>query len=909
MRAWVVRVLICVGGLVGIMGAAGTSAAVAANAFTPVPGSPYQTGANPLSVAVSPDGSLIAVANSSDNDISVFSVSSTGALTPLPGSPYAAGHGPSAVAFDPASSVPLLEVANATDKTVEPFIEVSGQFVPLTPVSTGTSGAPESLSFDAAGTLLAAGIDDGEVAMLFIGVNGEPTLVGGAQQPVTTSLPYAVALSPDGATLAVGDGANDHVNLYAVNGAGDIGSQLSASPLPIGSGSDRLNVRFSPDGRLLAVSALNGNSVSLFKVPAYGPAASTVTVTSPAQLAFSPASKLLAIGASSSAAVYSIDAAGGLSAVPGSPYAIRAGATIPDAALARGGGVLAGLDENASTIATFTVGAPSATIITPASGASYALGQPVATSFTCADALDGPGVASCADSDGASGTSGTLNTSTTGQHTYSVTATSVDGQTSSSSVPYSVAAPPTIAITAPASGAKYTLDQPVTAAFSCADGTGGPGIASCSGSVANGAKLATGTAGTFTFTVTATSGDGQKTTKTVSYTVAPAAPSANTLTLRLGSGSATAVDLIGQSLTFAPASASATNPLGGITENRFSVMFDLTANDPTALKAVTKPGASWDTATLTVTEKSGTILTYTLEDVAPVSWIPGGASGKQVTATFAYRSLSVSESTTTRIRIPTSSKAPNRAALTTFKGVIVHLIPMARSFVLAEGNGQLVAVHSTDARIKIGKLVTVKAASLIDGTYKAKTLTFAGRTKIALLQGSVTFVSKAQHRYLGRYFVLSASGASVPVEQSAATHTKAPPLGRSGTILVSIEHGKLFEQTLRALSMEGAVGTTVCVEGQFVGLTTATVNGKPQLELEIANTDQSSSNVVKEKEQFPVTSTQSEILSSVVASGTHMLKLCGAHEKQTGSLQGGSIARWSKLRSAYVDSDSPTKLF
>jgi hypothetical protein len=63
--------------------------------------------------------------------------------------------------------------------------------------------------------------------------------------------------------------------------------------------------------------------------------------------------------------------------------------------------------------------------------------------------------------------------------------------------------------------------QVVDAHYSCQEASGGPGIADCAGSVANGAPLNTKTPGIHSFTVTATSSDGEVTTKTVEYVVLP----------------------------------------------------------------------------------------------------------------------------------------------------------------------------------------------------------------------------------------------------------------------------------------------------------------------------------------------------------------------------------------------------
>jgi hypothetical protein len=173
---------------------------------------------------------------------------------------------------------------------------------------------------------------------------------------------------------------------------------------------------------------------------------------------------------------------------------------------------------------TYTVASsPTTSITTPANGATYQLNHTVASSFSCAEGANGPATApSCTDQNGrASGAP--VDTSTTGSHSFTVTAVSSDGLTSSSTVTYKVAAAPVVWLPLPASGATFTVNQAVNSYFLCADGKGGPGLASCvdqNGRQA-GAPIDTSTVGTHTFTITATSGDGQTASTTSTYTVVP----------------------------------------------------------------------------------------------------------------------------------------------------------------------------------------------------------------------------------------------------------------------------------------------------------------------------------------------------------------------------------------------------
>ena len=77
---------------------------------------------------------------------------------------------------------------------------------------------------------------------------------------------------------------------------------------------------------------------------------------------------------------------------------------------------------------------------------------------------------------------------------------------------------PVVTITSPTSGAVYAPGQSVAAAFSCNDGTGGSGVATCVGTAAVGQPIDT-TPGTHVFSVTGIDGAGNVTTASVTYSV------------------------------------------------------------------------------------------------------------------------------------------------------------------------------------------------------------------------------------------------------------------------------------------------------------------------------------------------------------------------------------------------------
>src|SRR3954466_13667849 len=97
--------------LVGLLAAPPVLRAAALASIGPA----FPTGATPMGIAYSPNGHVLAVANSQDGTVSLFVARDDGSLVPA-GPAMATGAGATAVAFDPTGK--MLAVANRTANTV-----------------------------------------------------------------------------------------------------------------------------------------------------------------------------------------------------------------------------------------------------------------------------------------------------------------------------------------------------------------------------------------------------------------------------------------------------------------------------------------------------------------------------------------------------------------------------------------------------------------------------------------------------------------------------------------------------------------------------------------------------------------------------------------------------------------------
>jgi DNA-binding beta-propeller fold protein YncE len=283
-------------------------AAAAQPGFAQVSGSPYAAGTSPQSIAFSPNGALVATANAGANDVSVFTVSSSGTLTAVSGSPFKAGSGPQSVAFSPSGG--LLAVANKSDNTVSVFtVSAGGSLTQVSGSPFKTGAAPDSVAFSATGGLLAVANGAGNtVSMFSVSSTGSLTQVGSAAAVGTN--PDSVAFSPSGGTyahlppnsslLAVANGGSNTVSMFSVSSTASL-TAISA----YATGTTPASVAFSPNGSgleagfigNLATANSGSNNVTIFRISStgtLGPAAAFATGHGPRSVQYSPGGELLA---------------------------------------------------------------------------------------------------------------------------------------------------------------------------------------------------------------------------------------------------------------------------------------------------------------------------------------------------------------------------------------------------------------------------------------------------------------------------------------------------------------------------------------------------------------------------------------------------------------------------------------
>jgi 6-phosphogluconolactonase (cycloisomerase 2 family) len=354
---------------------------------TPVtqsPASNADTGLNPVSVAFSPGGGLLATSNVQDSSVSTFSVNdATGALTPLgqtvSGGAYAYG-----VAFSPDGR--LLATANSTygcaptcnNGSVSTFqVGATGGLTLASTVDAGMQ--PQSVTFTPNGRFLATanvysnsvsvfGVDDTTGALT-------PVTQSPATNANTGTYPYSAAFSPSGGLLAVPNDGAGTVSMFLVNDMTGALTPVAQSPASnADAGTAPVAVAFSPSGGLLAVANSESSALSIFQVnqatgvltPVTQTPASNADTGGSTGVAFNAGGALLAVSnASGSVSLFQVDATTG-ELTPASNASTGAADSDPfGVAFSPCGGLLSTANQHLDTMSMFTISGDSAATLLP----------------------------------------------------------------------------------------------------------------------------------------------------------------------------------------------------------------------------------------------------------------------------------------------------------------------------------------------------------------------------------------------------------------------------------------------------------------------------------------------------------------------------------------------------------------
>lgn len=263
-------------------------------AFTPVPGSPFATGTGPTSVDFSSlvGGKLFAsIPNSGANSVSVFEVNqTTGAFTPVPGSPFATGANPNFAAYSPVASGNLFAaVANLNDNTVSVYSvdQTTGAFTPIAGSPFSTGSGPYSVAFSpvVSGNLFATVLNIFDNTFSVYNVNQTT----GVFTPIPSSpftgggQPNQMAFSPiisGNLFAAIVNLSGNSISLFNVNQSTGNFTEIAGSPFATGTGPD--GIAYSPvvSGNLFAATAnFIDNTVSVFRVSIPTPIVTSIKPT------------------------------------------------------------------------------------------------------------------------------------------------------------------------------------------------------------------------------------------------------------------------------------------------------------------------------------------------------------------------------------------------------------------------------------------------------------------------------------------------------------------------------------------------------------------------------------------------------------------------------------------------------
>jgi len=230
------------------------------------------TDITPSLLAMDPAGKFLYVGNSGSHTISVFSIGSGGALKAVSGSPFPVGLSPLNMKLSPSGN--FLYVTGSQPGVVLVFSLTAGVPSPIAVVPTGASpqASPFGLAIDPKGSFLYVGnAPDNTISEFTIGSNGSLTAIGGSPIGGTLNDPFSLFVDGSGKYLYAANEASGNLAAYTIGSSGAL-TLLTNSPFA--AGTQPSLIAGDPNGKYVLVGMQSGS------IQVFGLDTSTGTLTS-----------------------------------------------------------------------------------------------------------------------------------------------------------------------------------------------------------------------------------------------------------------------------------------------------------------------------------------------------------------------------------------------------------------------------------------------------------------------------------------------------------------------------------------------------------------------------------------------------------------------------------------------------
>lgn len=229
------------------------------------------TALNPTNLAMDPGGNFLYVVNRGINGVSSFSIDSgSGQLSPIAGTPVAAGFAPSDIAVTPSGK--FVYVPNANSNSVSAYSVVNGGLQPVAGSPFLIGNGPQAIAVDPAERFLyVTNVSDSTFSVLSIdATTGALTNIVGSPFSVTqidntgaATGPVSIAIHPSGTLLYIANQISGNVTFYSV--ASD-GTPTEMTNSPYGSGRGTSYVVADPSGNFLFVVNQANRTITVYDV-------------------------------------------------------------------------------------------------------------------------------------------------------------------------------------------------------------------------------------------------------------------------------------------------------------------------------------------------------------------------------------------------------------------------------------------------------------------------------------------------------------------------------------------------------------------------------------------------------------------------------------------------------------------